>query len=968
MSLLQRFRLGDHIELLALRKDAYGSPYSQMTDIQDIFPGALRFKVHGINILFLENEQGQRFEPKRIAYYPDAIIDVVVANSLNLPATPDFSDIGTTSLSTLSLHSRPSANTQVDLQLQATYRNASPFGELLCQPMTALSTIGTSISQLQHQLGQATDQQSDHHRQLQQQLLFMIQQQNAILQELAASKEREEQMLKEQAESKLREEQMLAKQQETVDRLIVTQRRMEAILVQSYELHEYPIPRLFVILPDSYERWDPRGFLAERFRLYFLCECGDHCRTDPGTTTSSDQVTITAASHISPIPVRDSIHLAKHEGYELSRPTEFFDRFGPYVLGMLRILKHCLAVATVVAPAVALADSSVKDVMDGVRSISESTMKSVDMSIDFLEQRLNRNGNAVGDGATKVDAGIQEEDMFNGLVALEGADLRRLNSFLRNKDADKILGNLYRITTDTGHVKWVCLDHYRQVYRETAMSSFLQCVESNGGTFGAQLGKVTISLKSATAAKDFFNRLAQHAPAVTALKVTLDWSFGSADLAMIVDKTSHSNVRDFTFCTRPQSLLTGLGLFMRPGKGRFHSLLGLFSNTKIKGLTFTNMDLIGLQTSSLPTSHSPSFLQSLHFEFRFINSTDDSRVAGIIRHCPHLVDLRLGAPRITGYEVPKIDQAIGSLSKLTVLHRYRLHAESSSPPEIMNDTSPYGTVALRELVDYVLPYPAGPNGLLESAIRRSSDTLEVLMLQTKAGTALNLLYALVPFSVETNHLRFLLPKLTHLELPEDLTLDSVQLMESILPHLPLIHLAMGRRTCRLLTHVNLNVLKSLYLFAPEENVIDSFSRAILKSSSCQIESLYLWSVPMTTDFSDVLSVLPLKRLLIYDSGGSSMTKILQLLNLSQLQVLTIYDRGYDWGAEEALAGRNAEFPDGFLVQLPYANKDAMLDIHKGDARDLKGSPTMLARHRVRFMCIISFWNEYYAITLPTFAR
>lgn len=38
--------------------------------------------------------------------------------------------------------------------------------------------------------------------------------------------------------------------------------------------------------------------------------------------------------------------------------------------------------------------------------------------------------------------------MFENLAALEGADLRRLDTFLRNNDKDKVLGNLYRITTE----------------------------------------------------------------------------------------------------------------------------------------------------------------------------------------------------------------------------------------------------------------------------------------------------------------------------------------------------------------------------------------------------------------------------------------------------------------------------------------------------------------------------------------
>ncbi|KAG0274306.1 hypothetical protein BGZ97_010534, partial [Linnemannia gamsii] len=242
------------------------------------------------------------------------------------------------------------------------------------------------IAQLQQQIERSTDQQSAHHQQLLVQLVQMFAQMNAVLQEQAASKEREERMLQEQAESKLREEQMLKMQQETIDRLIVNQQRVDAILVQNYELHEYPIPRLFVVLPDSFSDWDPRNVLMERFRLYFLCECGDDCSTTPSQDTTSGQPSNTDTGNPTiPIPVKNSIHLAKHEGYELSRPTEFFDQYGPYVLGMLRILQHCLAVAAVASPVAALADNGLKDTMDGIRAISESTIKAVDMSINILE-------------------------------------------------------------------------------------------------------------------------------------------------------------------------------------------------------------------------------------------------------------------------------------------------------------------------------------------------------------------------------------------------------------------------------------------------------------------------------------------------------------------------------------------------------------------------------------------------------
>ncbi|KAF9935822.1 hypothetical protein BGZ67_002957 [Mortierella alpina] len=41
--------------------------------------------------------------------------------------------------------------------------------------------------------------------------------------------------------------------------------------------------------------------------------------------------------------------------------------------------------------------------------------------------------------------------------ALEGADLRKLETFLKDKDGNKVLGNLYRTVTDEVHVKWVYL-------------------------------------------------------------------------------------------------------------------------------------------------------------------------------------------------------------------------------------------------------------------------------------------------------------------------------------------------------------------------------------------------------------------------------------------------------------------------------------------------------------------------------
>ncbi|KAF9906140.1 hypothetical protein EC991_000936 [Linnemannia zychae] len=892
------------------------------------------------------------YEPKRIAHYPDHIIDVVCVGPIAAPSPG-------VSLSFPSAQLLPTDHIEQmvsSLALQPSNPSASSTYYLssMARPIKALLSIDSSIANVQQQLDRSTDQQSVHHQQLLQQLYHMIEQQNEMLREQAASKKREEEMLREQAEAKLRDEQMLKMQQEAIDRLIVAQKKVDALLVQNYELHEYPIPRLFVILPDSYETWDPRNFFVERFRLYFLCECNDQCSTDAGITEPSGQLTIAAATLGTPVPVKNSVHLAKHEGYELSRPTEFFDRYGPYILGMLQILKHCLSVATVVAPAVGLAETKVKDVMDGVKSISERTLEAVKISIDYLEQKVDEN--TAADGVARVNSTTQDDDMFKGLAALEGADLRRMDTFLRNSDKDKILGNLYRITTSTGHVKWVCLEHYRQVYRETAMASFLESVETNGGTYDPQLGKVTIALKSSIAAKDFFSRLSIQAQAVTTLRVTLDWSFGSSDLAKLVDSVSQSGIQSLELDLKDDFSANPTVASLRPGKGRYHSLLNLLSNTKVRGLTFFNVALIGSRTSSIPTNHQPSLLQSFHF-IGVINAADDSRLADIISHCPGLVDLRLGSLETPSHGIPKIDQVIGSLSKLESLHRYQLYTTQLPADKIRSDATPYGNVALRELVDYCLPY--GAIDLLEAAIRRSAESLELLALNCDfTGHVFNMdrVFPSALASVQP------LSKLKYLALTLDLNYSSIRLLKSILPGLLLSHFEADERTSLLLPHIDLSSLKSITLTRLTVKNFDQFSNRVFWEPSCQINALTLGFMSEPLRDVGVLCQLPLKRLHLYQMGSDNLIRILQNIYLPMLETLIIVDGGYTWEVEAFLAARSSDFSSGFVVQLPIL--DTKSNIYTLTSRAVQGSSTRLLQKHVRLMDGFAYEQEFVTYRFP----
>lgn len=181
-------------------------------------------------------------------------------------------------------------------------------------------------------------------------------------------------------------------------------KKSDALLKQTYQLAEYTVPRLFIILPDETTKFNPTNLLQHSYRLYFLCEYGEHP------------------------------HFALHEGYKIHQPREFIKKYGSYLKHMITIVKISAAVAGSIAiPAIGFVDSIV---------------------VDCLVENLEKVNNA-------LDEMKNEENLkFSANAYLEGADLRRVESFLKRKDQNQRLGDLYRTTTDTGDIRWVCIHHH----------------------------------------------------------------------------------------------------------------------------------------------------------------------------------------------------------------------------------------------------------------------------------------------------------------------------------------------------------------------------------------------------------------------------------------------------------------------------------------------------------------------------
>ncbi|KAG0304931.1 hypothetical protein BGZ98_004808 [Dissophora globulifera] len=288
---------------------------------------------------------------------------------------------------------------------------------------------------------------------------------------------------------------------EAMGQFAVLQSRIQAVLTQTFELHEYPIPRLFIVLPQDPAGWDTVKPFSNKFRLYFLCECGEHTQLANSKTK-----------------IPHHIHLAKHEGYEINRPTEFFRQYGSYVLTILKMFKLGIAVA------------------------GDNIMPSVDQVIEWIDNV------AVDEGEAVEDVPMSEEEDVEGaaehmetMEALEGADLRKLSTFLHDKDENKVLGNLYRTVTVEGHVKWVCIDHYRENYQETQAEAFRRALDSVGGSFDENTGLMTVKLRSRVLAEQFYAGLGK-ARSVLELDIDLDFECTISDLEGLENALRTSSV------------------------------------------------------------------------------------------------------------------------------------------------------------------------------------------------------------------------------------------------------------------------------------------------------------------------------------------------------------------------------------------------------------------------------------------
>ncbi|KAF9432723.1 hypothetical protein BGZ76_010400 [Entomortierella beljakovae] len=383
---------------------------------------------------------------------------------------------------------------------------------------------------------------------------------NKIFVEIEKNSNAQFDMVQIQKEIKRMQQEVLEMQRKALDQLVNMRDRVQAVLTQTYELHEYPIPRLFVVLPRQ-----STGFMGDlfsrKFRLYFLCECGQHTKTSKNV----------------PPP---EIHISDHPGYDLESPTEFFDKYGDYVMTMLQMLKFGCMAAGVVVPAI-----DTLKIVDGIQAVESRFGKMqfaplVDETISLLQ--------GVQKKSNKSEGASQNKSPFENVEVLEGAELRLLRDFLKVNDGERSLGNLYRIVTESGKVKWVCRDHYPSAYRAKSQSNspLMDFIEAKNGEYTEGIGKIKVCIETPTEAKALYELLSK-ARGIQELDVKLNWDATKDDLKKLVVCLSSTKIACLYIDGKQ---FDGPTLDVQNRRRRFNQIVRLMSSSHIQSLTLSDFN------------------------------------------------------------------------------------------------------------------------------------------------------------------------------------------------------------------------------------------------------------------------------------------------------------------------------------------------------------------------------------------
>jgi hypothetical protein len=342
-----------------------------------------------------------------------------------------------------------------------------------------------------------------------------------------------------------------------------------------------PIPRLFILLPVPTAIVDGQGESQLQFRLYFLCECGAH-------TTAKDCCEL------------HEVHLANHPGYDLINQDEFINKYGPYLLAMMYMIKFGAKSRGLVVPPLLRLNNAIGD--------GGSLDQVVDDTISHLKD------------ATRCIDGDTKAQQY-----LDVTGLAELKSHLKIKDGEDFSGGLSRMKTQNAHYPWICRDHLREYYELTLQE--LKCnINNSRGVWSGN--EIKVNVASDEMVKTLYDNLSE----LFRIQSVENWqSITGIDLKV----DSHQTVSDSTTDILGSDVFDSMSLDF----DRLTMSAKNISRGELKDVTISIRDLGALRLEDMEFVHQcrPITLAIS----KALQEKDDNRLVSILQRSLSITSLRI---------------------------------------------------------------------------------------------------------------------------------------------------------------------------------------------------------------------------------------------------------------------------------------------------------------------------------------
>ncbi|KAI8359016.1 hypothetical protein B0O80DRAFT_259986 [Mortierella sp. GBAus27b] len=502
-------------------------------DITYVFPEALHVKIGNTVVSMVRDSNRQRIQPLCIKHFPGVVLDVVLSTSSSSVEATTMSSSSlpgndpTNAASTAPLDIQTEGNSSAPLSVTITANEMIVDSEMSTpnrpdpEPSTGLTinatipsdhaakhaSVSTPELSVNEQLSMLQDEQT--------QIRSLLDRCHSLARAIWNDKAEKSDQLNnlymryleglKSSTAQLKELQKALEDTHTYDpgQLALLQRRIQTVLSQNHKIYENTAPRLFIVLPQDIQHWNSKAPFSNKFRLHFLCDCGEH--TKPASSTTPHH-----------------IHFAKHEGYDISRLKEFFWRYGTHVLTIMKMLKFGISSAGVTVRPVSQLTS-----MDIVGRDAESLEGEMDQVIDCIEKIAMDNG---VNHAARVSEYLWQLDAF----LTRGDD----EEFGNNEE----FGNLFRIVNAEGYFRWICVDHFRGIHPEKEAEALCAILKSPTDLFQERYGRVVVTLDSREKANQFYQEFGR-IKSIYYLDIEIRWDMITRDdLKKLRDTLDKTNV------------------------------------------------------------------------------------------------------------------------------------------------------------------------------------------------------------------------------------------------------------------------------------------------------------------------------------------------------------------------------------------------------------------------------------------